>query len=76
MTAVPMARRKPTPLPCRSSPAGDPVRLVRPHLWLIAPAEQPLDQTSSLSLPSQKQAPALRTAQSTIPTMPSADKSP
>ena len=58
MTAARMARRKPTPLPCRSLPGGDPARLVRAHLPLITPAEHPLDQTSSISSPSQKEVPS------------------
>jgi hypothetical protein len=57
MTAARMARCKAAPLPCRSSTGGDPARLASAHLWLIAPAEHPLDETGSLSSPSQKEAP-------------------
>ncbi len=80
MTAARIARCKAARLGCRSSAGDDPARLVAPHPWLIATAKQRLDALSARPAtpdrpPGRKPRPLLP-AQSTIPTMPAAAKSP
>ena len=73
MTAAWTAYRKAAHLR-RGSPVGDdPARVVAPHPWLIATAKQRFDALSAHPAVPARPASA---AQSTIPTMPDAAKSP
>lgn len=80
MTATRIALRKAARTARRSSPGDNSARSLGPHLSLIAPAEQELDALSARPAipdrhPGSRRRPLIL-PQSTLPTMPVADKSP
>ena len=80
MTPARIARRKAARLGRWLSAGSDPARLAVPHPWPTASAKQRLDALSARPAtpghPPSSRSRALLPAQSTIPTMPAAVKSP
>ena len=76
MMAARIARRKAARLGRRPSAGDDPARLAAPHPWLMATARQRPDALSAHSTAPDRPPSSTPPAQSTIPKMHAAAKSP